>query len=147
MNGKNTLPKFGIAAKDIFHDLIYSSKSFTFPEIEPRIAKQPPLFLSKEFIAVYNYMFYQMYRNRTKLEYQHQEICHQSYSTIAKWSRVSVFSVQDAIFYGVRVGILHSIEQLPKKKGKYCPGVLIYEFNSYKLSTNKNLRCGTPQLN
>ncbi len=134
MSSKQILPSYGIAAKDIFDDFIYSSKSLLLPTIPPRISKQPALFLTKEFISVFSYMFYQMYRNRTKSEYSFQEICHQSYAAIAKWSRVSIFAVKDAIFYGLKVGILHTVEQLPKKKAKFCPGILIYEFYSQKIS-------------
>ena len=140
---KNPLT-LGIAAKDIFDDFIYSSKSLSLPTITPRISKQPALFLTKEFISVFSYMFYQMYRNRTKSEYSFQEICHQSYAAIAKWARVSIFAVKDAIYYGLKVGILHAIEQLPKKKGKYCPGVLIYNLYPQNLSTSENL--GVPHL-
>jgi len=147
MSKQKYQPPQGIAAKDIFQDLIYSSQAFLLPEIEPRIKKRPNLVFNREVIDVLNYMYYQMYRNRVKSEFNYQEICHQSYSVIAKWARVSIFIVKDVIHYALKIGLLHAIEQLPKRKHKYCPGTLIYDLYPQNLSTSQNLRCGAPQMN
>lgn len=125
---ESKLPK---PAKDIFEEFIYKECSLDYFPILPSNQKNVLDFsLNSDVISVVRYMFYQMYRNRIKPEYNRQEVATLSYPNIAKFSRVPIAIVKRVVPYAIDIGLIHLMEGGGKtrRKGTYCPGVKIHEF-------------------
>ena len=144
---ENTQPKFEKPCKDLLESFLASEVSFSLPEIQLPGKKKGVMKLSCEYIAVYRYMFYVMYRNRYQPQCGNQEVCNLSYQTIARYARVGHDSVKNAVKYGIIVGILTPISKQERKKGIYAPGHLFDKRYPQFLSTEENLGALRYQIN
>ena len=127
-------------AKDIFEDFIYSNNSLE--ELLPLTTKYKDnrtFFLSREFIAIYRYIYFVMWKNRIKVASQNSEICMASYKQIAKFSRCSVPTVERAILYGEFYGLIVSLPRKRGQKHRLIVGELIYKLYPQYSSTNEKV--------